>query len=178
MAKKIRAAAIILHDNPSYALRSNDLVATEGRLKILLIQRKKNEHEFYAIPGGTVEVGETPEMAVMREVMEEASLEVSLIRPIYFGWIADKLDEHFYLCQYVSGTPRLSDNAIEHTRMQAGNFYLPVWVPLDQLQTLEIHPSEIIEQLLGDIKTGFSSGITKIELTQTAKVKYLVADSL
>src|SRR5437868_3549476 len=111
MSLKVRAAAIILHDN-----------------NMLLIHRLKNGHEFYAIPGGTVEEGETPEMAVIREVIEETSLEVILDKKIYFGWIANKLDEHFYLCQYVSGTPRLADDAIERTRMSATRSYQPVWV--------------------------------------------------
>ena len=37
---------------------------------------------FYTLPGGTIEEGETPEEAVVREVKEECNLDVRVIRPI------------------------------------------------------------------------------------------------
>ena len=58
--KKIRAVAILI---------KND--------EILLIYRK-NEKEYFVFPGGGVEERETIEQAVIRELMEETTIEVKI----------------------------------------------------------------------------------------------------
>ena len=37
---------------------------------------------FYSLPGGTIEPGETPEQAVIRELTEECNLDVEVILPL------------------------------------------------------------------------------------------------
>ena len=37
---------------------------------------------FYSLPGGTIEPGETPEQAVIRELKEECNLDVEVVRPL------------------------------------------------------------------------------------------------
>lgn len=38
---------------------------------ILLMHRVNNGREYWVFPGGSIEVGETPEEAVLRELKEE-----------------------------------------------------------------------------------------------------------
>ncbi|MEI8328023.1 MAG: NUDIX domain-containing protein [Candidatus Taylorbacteria bacterium] len=57
--------------------RATAIVIRDGHA--LLIHRK-NEKEYFVFPGGGVEKGETPERAVIREVMEETSIEVRLVK--------------------------------------------------------------------------------------------------
>ena len=54
---RIRSSAIILR-----------------KKKILLIHRRKNSAEYWVLPGGGIENGETAEEAVKREVKEETGL--------------------------------------------------------------------------------------------------------
>ena len=51
---EIRVSAIIVQDS-----------------KIVLIHRKKDGQEYWVLPGGHVEDGESPEAALTREVKEE-----------------------------------------------------------------------------------------------------------
>ena len=45
--------------------------------KILLIHRWKNGQEYFVIPGGTIEPGEKPLEAALREMKEEVDLSFS-----------------------------------------------------------------------------------------------------
>lgn len=44
--------------------------------KFVLIFRHKNGQDYYAIPGGGIEEGETPEQAAVREIQEELGLDI------------------------------------------------------------------------------------------------------
>lgn len=83
--------------------------------RILLVQRGKEPlMGYWSLPGGAVESGETLEEALLREVLEETSLEVKIVR---FGEIferimpdtAGKIEYHYvlldYVCEITSGEP-------------------------------------------------------------------------
>jgi len=90
----------------------------EGR--VLLIRRGKEPlRGRWVVPGGTVELGETLEQALVREIEEETGL---LVRPrqvvAVFDRIqraADRVDYHYvivdYLCDYVAGEARAGSDA-------------------------------------------------------------------
>jgi ADP-ribose pyrophosphatase YjhB (NUDIX family) len=94
------------------------IVIHEG--KVLLIKRGKEPlRGRWLVPGGTVELGETLEEAVVREVREETGLEV---RPREIVLVFDRIDRregrvvyHYvivdYLCDYVAGIPRAASDA-------------------------------------------------------------------
>lgn len=56
--------------------RSAAIIIKDGR--ILLMRRLRDGFEYYAVPGGTIEEGETSEAATIREVKEETDLDVEL----------------------------------------------------------------------------------------------------
>jgi mutator protein MutT len=92
----------------------------EGR--VLLIRRGKEPLKGrWVVPGGTVELGETLEDALVREIQEETGL---VVRPLEVVTVFDRIDRvgddvryHYvivdYLCEYVSGTPRAASDAEE-----------------------------------------------------------------
>ena len=60
--------------------RSVAVVVREG--KILMERVFYFGHEFYTLPGGGIEEGETPDQAVLRELKEECGLDGTILRPL------------------------------------------------------------------------------------------------
>jgi 8-oxo-dGTP diphosphatase len=90
---------------------------------VLLIQRgKPPAQDKWSIPGGAVRLGEALEAAVIRELLEEATLEV---RPLAVGKVIDriytdsegKIAYHYviidYVCEAGAGRPRPGSDAID-----------------------------------------------------------------
>lgn len=84
----------------------------------------------WQLPKGLVNVGETPEMAALREVAEEAGIETTLLEPIdvieywYYGSRgAQKVryhkKVHFFLLEYVAGDVANHDDEVEEARWVA-----------------------------------------------------------
>jgi len=79
----VRAPSPTAPSGPAEGLRRIEvamaLVERDGR--VLLLRRSPNDRSFahaWCFPGGRVDPGETPEVAVMREVAEETGLRVHL----------------------------------------------------------------------------------------------------
>lgn len=98
------------------------VVVHEGRA--LLIRRGKPPlYGRWVVPGGTLELGETLEEAVVREVREETGLE---IRPVAFLTAFERILRspagggvryHYvildYLCERIAGEPQAASDALE-----------------------------------------------------------------
>ena len=81
--------------------------------EILLAQNKRNRGGIYSILAGFVEVGETLEQTVEREVFEEVGLKIKNIR--YFGsqpWPFPHNIMIGYIADYVSGEIKLEPNEL------------------------------------------------------------------
>lgn len=87
-----------------YILREN---------KILMLLRKgKHAPDFWGLPGGHLEFGETPEECAYREVAEEAGVKIKNVR---FGWITNDIfsdtEKHYVtfhmVADYVSGEAQI-----------------------------------------------------------------------
>ena len=111
------------------------LVICEGKI---LLEKRKSEpgRGKWSIPGGLVELGESTERAVVREVREETGLEVE--KPELFDVVDNvELDEdgrikyHFVMIDYFvklrSGVLKASSDAEELK-----------WVPLDEVERYDL----------------------------------------
>lgn len=113
----------------------------------LLMRRVREDRDYYIFGGGTIEVGETNEQAVVREVAEEFSLTVSA--PEYlFSLINEGREEFWFLITHFSGTPTLGGP--EKERMTELNQYIPTWVKLAEVFKLtNLYPQIGQQQLQG-----------------------------
>ena len=90
--------------------------------RILLVKRGKQPAEGeWAIPGGSVELGETLQAAVEREIHEETGITIRAGKIIYtFDSIVmdgDRTRFHYVIldfeASYVAGTPKAGDDVLE-----------------------------------------------------------------
>jgi ADP-ribose pyrophosphatase YjhB (NUDIX family) len=111
----------------------------DGGGRVLFIRR--SDSGLYAIPGGTVEIGETLTQAVLREVMEETGVAVSVTGlvgvysdPEHVIEFSDgEVRQEFSVCFRalpVGGELRTSSESTE-----------VLWVAPSELDGLDIHPS-------------------------------------
>ncbi len=123
------------------------VVVRDGRA--LLVRRGKEPlYGRWAVPGGTVELGETLEQAVVREMEEETGVQVE---PVEVLTVFDRIDRdggrvtyHYvivdYLCRWRSGEPRAASDALE-----------VAWASAEELPRYDLPPKalEVVRDALG-----------------------------
>lgn len=133
--------------------RVSVVVIKDGK-EILLVRHRKGTRQYWVLPGGRLEYGETFFECAVRELKEETGLDVEVDKLIYLSEaIAPDRSRHIvnvYLTAHVIGGV-----------MKVGNE--PVlagvdFVPLDELQSSTLYPP-VGKQLLEHIASGFEPGI-------------------
>ena len=124
----LAAKAVIIRDDKALILRRS-----EKEIKSSYI----NKNEPWDLPGGSVRYSENSIEGLLREIKEETSLKVRIVKPMrVFDAIKPKVHMTIvtYLCEYRSGEVVLSD---EHesfywlTSKEAENMKLPSWMLKD-----------------------------------------------
>lgn len=125
--------------------------------KLAVMHRNKFGKKYYTLIGGGVDLGETKEQAVTREIMEETGMAVGNPRLVIIE-DHDKFygPQYIYLCDYISGEPRLSPDCPEYKINGMGqNLYEPQWLSLDQLAKVTFMSPQLQELLVQYIPKGF-----------------------
>ena len=73
-----------MEENPNYKNRSVAIVIRNGKILMerLCYKDANNGKEFFSVPGGGIEEGETPEQAAIRELKEECGLDGTIVKPL------------------------------------------------------------------------------------------------
>lgn len=134
------ARAIVVHDN-----------------KLLVMHRQKFGQDYYTLIGGGVEMGESLEQALVREIAEETGLTIKSARLVFTEPAgAPYGTQYIFLCESDGGEPQLAPDTIEAKINQLGqNLYQPVWIPLAQLPVVNFRSERLKDTLVNALKTGF-----------------------
>lgn len=131
------------HYNDSDAPKPNSLVpaasavVTNDRGEILMQRRVDNN--FWALPGGTMDFGETIVQTAEREVREETGLDVRV------DGIVGTFSDPRHIIEYSDGEVRQQFNICFHASLVGGGLRSSHestevrWISADQLDELEIH---------------------------------------
>ena len=141
--------------------------------KVFITQRGHGEYKGkWEFPGGKVEVGETPEEAVVREIREELKSEVKV--ESFFDEIEDVRDDmvlnvKFFICSLVSGklelTEHLDSKWVEPSQIDEKDFMEADKPILDNLKY-----SYITVEIDDDIKEKFEKICEDIGLTMSEAI--------
>jgi 8-oxo-dGTP pyrophosphatase MutT (NUDIX family) len=118
--------------------RAAVLIVRDGR--VLLVERQRDGHQYWVLPGGGVEPGETPAQAARRELLEETSLTATSLELVATREELGRR-EHYFRAEGVSGEPR--QGAEERARTTASNSYALVWLDRPALQAADLRPAAI-----------------------------------
>lgn len=131
------------------------IVITKGHL--LVLHRNKFGKEYDTLPGGNIELGETAEAALVREIADETSIQITNFRPVFIEEAGNPYGtQYIYLCDYVAGEPVLNPNSEEAAIHRMGqNLYIPMWVSLQGLPQREFLSTRLKEAILHATTQGF-----------------------
>jgi 8-oxo-dGTP diphosphatase len=123
--------------------RAAIIVIREG--KILLMHRKRNDSEYYVIPGGHIEEGESPEVTAKRELREETDIEAGIdflfLENEDGGW-----HNYFYMAKNATGEARFGGEEFERNNEQ--NHYELEWIELSKLPEINLLPIQVKEKII------------------------------
>ena len=108
---------------------------------IFATQRGYGEWEdWWEFPGGKMEVGETPEVALVREIREELSAEINVeefLCTVEYDYPQFHLTMHCYLCSLMTDSLHLN----EHEAAK--------WLTKDELNSVKWLPAdlEVVERI-------------------------------
>lgn len=115
---------------------------------VLLIHRINNERlfnkEYFIFPGKEVSQDESIEQALVEE-FEKIGLTIKTTERIYEKEGVEET-EYYYLCEHLLGEPTMTTEDSSESQ-----FFTPLWIPINELDELMIHPESIKEVLQNKI---------------------------
>jgi 8-oxo-dGTP pyrophosphatase MutT (NUDIX family) len=115
-------------------------VLFDARMRCLLLRRSAaNRHNVgkWELPGGKASPRETVEQAIVREVLEETGLAVTLVEPVGSGE-ADRGADHIVYLIVLVRAEDLHDGELERAVKLSWEHDAHLWVPPRELLTLAI----------------------------------------
>lgn len=120
---------------------STAAVILESEDKVLIV--KANYKSHWTFPGGTIDAGETPKQAAVRELKEETNLDVDPDK-LTFGWVVNRASRVAITYQFIFRAPLDSVN-IDDLKLQASEIEDWRIVSRDEVLSNNLHYSKATE---------------------------------
>lgn len=130
--------------------RARVIVVRNGR--VAAIERFRRGRQYWVMPGGGVEEGETIEQAALREAVEELGVPVRLgrLRAVVRDQAENGLMQRHWCFDAAIGSEDIKiSGGPEFDAPPESGTYKAVWLGLDELQGRQIHPASV-GRLLAD----------------------------
>lgn len=119
-----------------------------------LLAMKNDNTPYYYLPGGRVELHESADHAILREIGEELCIDAQVIRPLWLNqnfFIEDTIGEKFYeLCIYylvdVSNTELINTSDM-FTACKSKHNEIFYWLSIDSLKDEYLYPLFIKDRI-------------------------------
>ncbi|MEM7275115.1 MAG: NUDIX domain-containing protein [Actinomycetota bacterium] len=125
--------------------RAGVIAVREG--SVALIERHRGGRQYWVVPGGGIEPGETIPEAAAREGREELGVPVTvgaLLVELSAPYLNGTPGHHYYFEATVASTEIRIDGP-ELDNPQSSGTYRAVWVRLEDVPSLDVRPPEIAE---------------------------------
>lgn len=129
------------NDYPDYPRVAVGAVVFKDECVLLVRRGQPPAEDLWAIPGGSVEIGETLQQAAEREIREETGIRIRAAKAIYSFDVIERDESegirfHYViidlLADYVSGELAAGDDAVEAR-----------WVSADEIKTLAVNKTTL-----------------------------------
>jgi 8-oxo-dGTP diphosphatase len=118
-------------------IRVASVVLDEPAARVLLVQHRKEGRDYWLLPGGGVEAGETLAGAARRELLEETGLDGDIGRLVLICESIDaRADRHIV---HVAFTATVRPGALRPGH--DGRLVDAAWLPIADLATLPLFPA-------------------------------------
>lgn len=117
--------------------------------QVLLMHRIKAERDYFVLPGGSVEDGESLISACRREITEETGLDVTIARELC-AFENKGREEYYFLAVFQGGQPCLGEP--ERSRQSEENQYILEWHEVSEISELNLRPEAIREMIMAYIE--------------------------
>ncbi|CAN5390559.1 hypothetical protein BH10PAT3_BH10PAT3_6430 [soil metagenome] len=133
--------------------------------KILVMHRNKSGSQYYTLVGGRINEGESIELGLIREVMEETGMNVTASQLVYTEeHAAPYNDQYIFLCEVAPHDSiailETSEEAIMN-RIDI-NVHKPLWADVRNFARLPFRTPQLQEAIVKAFKKGFPKETVKL----------------
>ena len=112
--------------------------STDGQSLLMVLQGRPDEEPMWAVPGGSIESGETLQQAAIREAREETGFDVRIVRPYAVIEGVGRYGAyrvHYFQAEVVGGQVKTDD--------PDGLIHQAAWVPVADLPGLRFSHEDL-----------------------------------
>jgi len=122
------------------------IIVQEG--EIALIKRTREGETYYVFPVGGIEEGETAEEATKREIYEELGVHIEVEHLI--AKVEYKGTEYYFNAHIIDGV--FGSGKAEEFKLKDRGSYIPLWLPIHELEKVNIKPYEVVGSICNHYK--------------------------
>lgn len=149
LMKKMKEGRVNMHKSVRGIIFKDDGIILIHRIKPKTDGTKR---EYYVIPGGKMEHGETEEQTLLREIYEELGISVKLEKKIIeYNSEYDDSVQIFYLCKYLCGVIGTGNGPEMTNKKEYKGLFEPMIINKENIESINLVPEEIKKMIVKEL---------------------------